>query len=326
MEWIPPKERFNHHEQTGSISLELVQEAVAKFGLNPAESTIRRLSGGFMNTNYLVAEGSGSYVFRFYSTDRVTAEREKDVLSFLKSSSVLVPGSFGGFEVQGRAFGVIEFIDGMTLEDRILEGDIDMSVFEQIGTQLAHIHNIRFSEAGFIGPHMKLGREYVHFGIFIRQFIERTLLNLRDKEERLDAETSRRFSSLVQDKWDLVVRSEIFHELVHTDFNPKNILVSKKEPTQVLGVIDWEFCLAGNGLMDLGNFFRFEYDYPPGARDVFAQGYRSISPNLTDNWVEVSKLLDLGSMCSFLERPEDYQKSFRTARAVVRSTLEYFGY
>jgi len=43
-------------------------------------------------------------------------------------------------------------------------------------------------------------------------------------------------------------------------------------------------------------------------------------------WFDVAKLMDLASMCSFLERPEDYQESFRTARVVIESTLEYFGY
>jgi hypothetical protein len=113
-------------------------------------------------------------------------------------------------------------------------------------------------------------------------------------------------------------------EFCATPFRPSvGDLIGRKG---LLAVIDWEFCLSGNGLGDLGNFFRFEYDYPSMARETFAAGYRSVNPDLPMNWSDAAKLIDLGNMCSFLERPEDYQQSFRTARAVIESTLEHFGY
>jgi Ser/Thr protein kinase RdoA (MazF antagonist) len=103
-------------------------------------------------------------------------------------------------------------------------------------------------------------------------------------------------------------------------------LVSAEPAASLLAVIDWEFCLSANGLADLGNFFRFEYDYPITAREMFAAGYRAVDPALPANWFDVAMLIDLGNMCSFLERPEDYQETFRTARAVIESTLDRFGY
>ena len=84
--------------------------------------------------------------------------------------------------------------------------------------------------------------------------------------------------------------------------------------------------MSGNGLGDLGNFFRFEYDYPPSARQVVVEEYSSVDPDLPANWPDVGRLIDLANMYSFLERPEDYQKSFRTARTVIQSTLTHFGY
>jgi Ser/Thr protein kinase RdoA (MazF antagonist) len=114
--------------------------------------------------------------------------------------------------------------------------------------------------------------------------------------------------------------------LVHCDFNPKNILVSRPPGCAVLGIIDWEFCVSGNGLIDIGNFLRFPYDYAATAADSFIAGYLMQHPTLPANWRDVSLLLDLGNMCGFLERQEDYQRTFRTARTVVRSTLAHFGY
>lgn len=149
---------------------------------------------------------------------------------------------------------------------------------------------------------------------------------LLTRPERLSVELNHRLQRLVHDTWPLVSETEPKRQLVHCDFNAKNLLVSAGPSTALLAVIDWEFCLAGNGLGDLGNFFRFEYHYPSAAREMIVDGYRSVNPELPANWFDVAKLIDLASMCSFLERREDYQKSFRTARTVIESTLGHFGY
>jgi Ser/Thr protein kinase RdoA (MazF antagonist) len=229
--------------------------------------------------------------------------------------------------VQDRPVAILEFIDGITLEDRLLSGEASApSLYHKIGAQLAKVHAITFSETGFLGPQLTIGREYDDFSEFVRGFIERTLSMLLTRPDRLDLELNHRLQALVRDTWALVSETEPRRQLVHCDFNPKNLLVTAQSSGALLAIIDWEFCLSGNGLADLGNFFRFEYDYPGVAREMFVAGYRSVNPNLPANWFDVAKLLDIGNMCSFLERPEDYQKSFRTARAVIHSTLEHFGY
>jgi Ser/Thr protein kinase RdoA (MazF antagonist) len=278
-----------------------------------------------MNANFMVAGGDKKFVFRVYSSNRVTAERERDVLQFLRSYPVKTPEPFALLEAQGRPITVLEYVDGITLEDKILsEEPIDPSLYQDIGRQLAQIHCIHFDETGFIGPKMAIGKEYEDLGHFIRWFIEKTLNEV--PAERLDSVTRERFKKLVRDKWDLVAQTEPRRQLVHTDFNPKNILLSKGPEQTVLAVVDWEFCVSGNGLIDLGNFFRFSYDYTPDAPEHFEIGYRSVNSQLPFNWADAARLLDLGNMCSFLERKEDYQESFRTARAVIKSTLEHFGY
>lgn len=49
------------------------------------------------------------------------------------------------------------------------------------------------------------------------------------------------------------------HCLVHSDFNPKNLLVDP-ETLAITGLVDWEFAHAGNPFTDLGNLLRFERD------------------------------------------------------------------
>lgn len=47
--------------------------------------------------------------------------------------------------------------------------------------------------------------------------------------------------------------------LVHSDLNPKNLLVDP-DTLEVTGLVDWEFAHAGHPFTDLGNLLRFERD------------------------------------------------------------------
>lgn len=327
MEKIPAKERFSQNLKSVSTPAELLHEALDRFGMNPKCCEITQLSGGFMNANFLATDGEKKVVLRIYATNNQTAQKEFDLLQFLASRPISTPKVFAIFEVHQRPVVVMEYLDGMTLEDRILSGEpLDLSIYEAIGKELGEIHKIHFERAGFIGPKMEIGAGFDNFSAFIGQFMEKTLKDLEERPDKLDLETNKRFLRLVKDKWELVVKTELVPQLVHCDFNPKNILVSKDRSPKVLGIIDWEFADSGNGLIDIGNFFRFVYDYPIEARERFILGYKSSNPNLHPEWETGSRLIDLGNMCGFLERKEDYQKSFRTARTVIRSTLEHFGY
>ena len=327
LQFIPAKERFSTNSRSVNIGVEILREAVSHFGRRPERAEFRRLSGGFMNANYLAAIDQEQIVVRVYSTEAATADRECDLLTFLATASMSVPRVLARFQVRDRPIAILEFIDGIALEDRLLSGEgVPHSLYHEIGAQLAKVHKITFAETGFLGPQLKIGREYDDFSRFIREFIERTLSMLLTRPDRLSLDLNQRVQDLVRDTWALVLETEPRRQLVHCDFNPKNLLVPAQSSAALLAVIDWEFCLSGNGLADLGGFFRFEHDYPTVARETFVAGYRSVDPDLPANWFDVARLIDLGNMCSFLERREDYQETFRTARAVIQGTLEHFGY
>jgi aminoglycoside phosphotransferase (APT) family kinase protein len=58
--------------------------------------------------------------------------------------------------------------------------------------------------------------------------------------------------------------------LVHSDFNPKNLLVDPASG-QVTGLLDWEFAHAGSPVTDLGNLLRF--DREPAFLEAVLAGY-----------------------------------------------------
>lgn len=65
--------------------------------------------------------------------------------------------------------------------------------------------------------------------------------------------------------------------LVHSDFNPKNLLVDPAAG-ELTGLLDWEFAHAGTPMTDLGNLLRFERD--PGFTGGVLDGYLSVAGHL----------------------------------------------
>jgi len=324
---IPAKSRFDRHQNSILTPPEFLREVLIKLYKNPDDYQITMLSGGYMNSNFLAQNTNQRLVIRIYSSDRSVAQKEFDLLKYLASFPVSVPQVFAILEVFSKPVVVMEYLDGITLEDRLQNSEpLSLSVFEALGQELGEIHRICFERAGFIGPNLNISDGVDNFSEFIGRFIQRTLEDLKNRPDKLDLITNERFWRLFDSQWHRVVQSETRPQLVHCDFNPKNIMISNDQSPKVLGIIDWEFSDSGNGMIDLGNFFRFEYDYPKHARESFISGYRTCHPDLDPDWIDISKLMDLGSMCGFLERQEDYQKSFHTARTVILSTLEHFGY
>jgi len=110
--------------------------------------------------------------------------------------------------------------------------------------------------------------------------------------------------------------------LIHCDYNAKNILV---ENDRVAGVLDWEFAESGSGLVDVGNFLRFEDELPADFVHGFVEGYSSARA-LPTSFRKIAHLLDLASMCSFLTSESERPNTFRTARTVIDRTLAAYGF
>ena len=69
--------------------------------------------------------------------------------------------------------------------------------------------------------------------------------------------------------------------LVHSDFNPKNILVDP-DTLKVTGVVDWEYAHAGYPVTDLGNLLRFERHplFVAAVLDAYRSGVPTAGPDL----------------------------------------------
>lgn len=87
--------------------------------------------------------------------------------------------------------------------------------------------------------------------------------------------------------------------LVHSDFNPKNLLVDPVH-LEVTGVLDWEFAHAGMPVTDLGNLLRFERDAV--LVEAVLGVYRERVPDATDDTLDLARAADLYALVDLAAR------------------------
>ena len=91
--------------------------------------------------------------------------------------------------------------------------------------------------------------------------------------------------------------------LVHSDFNPKNVLVGREGGAwTVRAVLDWEFAFSGPPLVDVGNMLRFAADYPPAYVAGFLDGFRAAGGELPEGWRTAAEALDLFALADLYAR------------------------
>jgi aminoglycoside phosphotransferase (APT) family kinase protein len=107
--------------------------------------------------------------------------------------------------------------------------------------------------------------------------------------------------------------------LVHSDLNPKNLLVDPAS-LEVTGVLDWEYAHAGWPVTDLGNLLRFDRE-EPFATAVLA-AYRAGVVDAGDDTLDLARAADLFALVDLAGRTPENAVTQRAAlllRAVARS-------
>ncbi len=107
--------------------------------------------------------------------------------------------------------------------------------------------------------------------------------------------------------------------LVHSDFNPKNLLVDP-DSLAVTGLLDWEYAHAGHPFTDLGNLLRFERD------DVFTEAvleaYVARRGGTAAEALTLARAADLWALLDLAPRRADNpvaQEADRLLRAIART-------
>jgi aminoglycoside phosphotransferase (APT) family kinase protein len=287
------------------------------------------LSGGYSNENLLVTTGRGRYVLRRYprraAADAArTCAVEAALAPRLAQAGVPVPELIAA-DPAGSAAGepllLARYVPGATVRAAIGPDGTDRAAAAEVaaaaGRALAAIGAVTFARGGaFTGP--GLIPSGADLPGSLPEFVE-TCLRAGSAASALSPGEMDRVRALAAAAGPLARRVASARQLVHSDYNGKNLLVlARGGRWSVSAVLDWEFAFSGSPLTDIGNMLRFREDYPPGFGGAFIAGYQDAGGRLPPDWREISEALDLYALADFLTRPPGHRYFGRAVAAIRR--------
>lgn len=180
---------------------------------------------------------------------------------------------------------VLQYLEGQNLQTW-LETHQGTRPFQLLGQALTRLHNISLASE----PYPGLVQKY------------------------LNGRAGQRLGPLCEQVHQLPAPTLTRTSLVHCDLNPKNLICNDHG----IHLIDWEFAMAGDPLIDLGNLFRFSEDYTPEQIQAFLDHYQHPLP---PDWHRQAQLHDLVSLLDMLNSEADRPQTHQTALDRIRHIL-----
>lgn len=308
------------------VSDELRQVAAA---LGESVVGARVLAGGFSHeTSLLTLAGGGRVVVRLGGSHHgveaavMAAARRHvpvpDVLKVLPAESA---------QESARSAMVLEYVVGTPLSE-VLDGETDAMELRRLGAVVgqvaACVSTVTFERPGFfadsglsVAPGPPWSRQLPEFAAQCMTVAP---------EERLDAATRTAWAQLCATHAPALVRVDDHARLVHSDLNPKNILVTRsREGWRVDAILDWEFSFSGSPYADAANMTRFPTETPAEFLDGFRAAFAEHLPAELDSgedWLCLGRVLDMFALCDLATRPVGHPIADQAAREIRRWVAE----
>jgi aminoglycoside phosphotransferase (APT) family kinase protein len=298
-----------------------------------------RLGGGYRNRNTLIAAAGGqAYVLRQYGADQpavppgtapadpaaaricaVEAALARRLLGVAPVPEVVAADPAGS--AAGQPVLLSRHVPGVPVGVALAgSGERDQAFLGRTtGRALAAIGTISFDRGGFFTDGT-LEPSALDMSASLPEFVEKCLAAGPAPDVLSPAELAG-LRSLARAWAPLAARASGSRQLVHSDFNPKNLLASRAHGEwSITAVLDWEFAFSGSPLHDIGNMLRFAGERPPAFTAGFTEGFRGGGGELPPGWREESEALDLFALADLLTRPVGH-RYFGRAVAAIRARL-----
>jgi aminoglycoside phosphotransferase (APT) family kinase protein len=210
------------------------------------------ISGGRSNLTYRVRSGPRSFALRRPPLGHVIATahdmaREYRVLAALADTPVPVPRPLALCEdeaTNGAPFYVMEFCEGVVLQDRVPDGFLDRAedgrrVSQALVDTLACLHAIDFAAVGLEG----FGRPRGYLERQVRRWAKQWEANRTAPLPEIETLLARLAAALPE---------ESAETIVHGDYRLGNMALAADDPGRVVAIFDWEMSTLGDPLADLG--------------------------------------------------------------------------
>jgi len=227
---------------------------------------VEQFKGGQSNPTYKLVTPSRSYVMRSKPGPAAkllpsahAIEREFRVMRGLASTEVPVAQMLLLCEdeaVIGRAFYVMEFMDGRVLWDQSLPGLSNAergAVYDEMNRVIAALHRVDVAAAGLAD----YGRPGNYFERQIGRWSKQYLASVTEEITEMD-----RLIDWLPAHLPASARDDTQVSVVHGDFRMDNLVFDKTEP-RVIAVLDWELSTLGHPLADF-SYHCMAWHIPPG--------------------------------------------------------------
>lgn len=262
------------------------------------------IAGGCANLNFkiLFQNENSPLILRIYLRDKDAAYREKK-LGLLLKQSVPAPMTYYIGMLDNYRFAITEFMPGISLRSLLLndaQPNLEVIMYE-VGTVLSKIASHEFLLTGSFDQELNVisSQDSDECITFAKNCLKhKTVLSALTPEmlSKID-NIFIRYGHLFPSKSD--------KRLVHGDFDPANILVSKVDGNwKVSGVLDWEFSFSGSMLWDVANMLRYAHKMPAYFKDAFLRSLASRGLTLPTDWQARINLLNLLALLDCLQRSD----------------------
>ena len=223
--------------------------------------------GGQSNPTYKLITPGMSYVMRAKPAPVAkllpsahAIEREFAVMRGLQGTDVPVPRMHCLCEddsVIGRAFYIMEFVQGRVLWDQALPGmtrEQRAAIYDEMNRVIAALHRVRFDERGLAG-YGKPGNYFERqIGRWSKQYVASTTQPIAEMDHLMQ---------WLPEHIPAMARDENLVSIVHGDYRLDNLVFHPTEP-RILAVLDWELSTLGHPLADF-SYHCMGWHIPPGS-------------------------------------------------------------
>ncbi|AVP57785.1 phosphotransferase [Pulveribacter suum] len=238
-----------HAFDTDALSVWLAQHVPGFAG----PLSVEMFKGGQSNPTYKLITPGRSYVMRSKPgpvakllPSAHAIEREYAVMSGLAGTPVPVPRMLALCEdesVIGRAFYIMEFLQGRVLWDQSLPGMQPAeraAHYDEMNRVIAALHQVDFAAQG-LGSYGKPGNYFERqIGRWSKQYVASVTQPIPEMDQLMDWLPAHMPAS---------ARDESRVAIVHGDYRLDNLMFHPDEP-RVIAVLDWELSTLGHPLAD----------------------------------------------------------------------------
>lgn len=228
--------------------------------------TVQIFKGGQSNPTYKLITPGRAYVMRTKPgpvakllPSAHAVEREFKVMQGLAGTDVPAPRMHCLCEdesVIGRAFFIMEFVEGRVLWDQSLPGMTKVEraeIYDEMNRVISALHRVPFAERG-LADYGKPGNYFERqIGRWSKQY-SASITQPIDEMDQLMAWLPAHVPAAAMDPGMV--------SIVHGDFRLDNLIFHPTEP-RVLAVLDWELSTLGHPLADL-SYHCMGWHIPPG--------------------------------------------------------------